>query len=397
MYNHSAACVCAAGLLRNGMMDMFEYRLIAKCPETGARAGEFITPHGVVKTPVFMPVGTQATVKAMTPEELEGLGAQIILGNTYHLHMRTGEDIVAEAGGLHRFMNWKHPILTDSGGFQVFSLAKLNKITDDGVEFRSHIDGSKHFMRPEDSMEIQQKLGGDIAMAFDECVSLPTTPEYSRAAMERTIAWAKRSRDSHNRRDQALFGIVQGAVYESQRLECIERLEEIGFPGYGIGGLSVGESHADMYRMLDALCPAMPEDRPRYLMGVGFPTNLIEAIARGVDMFDCVLPTRNGRNGQLFTRFGKMNIKNLSYARDFTPVDPQCGCYLCRNYTRAYLRHLYMAGEILAARLCSWHNLYFLVNLVNDARNAVIEGRFPAFRRAFMENFMEGAYLNEQL
>ncbi len=381
----------------NGMMNMFEYRVTARCAGTQARAGEFITPHGVIKTPVFMPVGTQATVKAMTPEELEELGAQIILGNTYHLHMRTGEDIVAEAGGLHRFMNWKHPILTDSGGFQVFSLAKLNKITDEGVEFRSHIDGSKHFMRPEDSMEIQQKLGGDIAMAFDECVSLPTTPEYSRAAMERTIAWAKRSRDSHSRSDQALFGIVQGAVYESQRLECIERLEEIGFPGYGIGGLSVGESHAEMYRMLDALCPSMPEDRPRYLMGVGFPTNLIEAIARGVDMFDCVLPTRNGRNGQLFTRFGKMNIKNLAYARDFTPVDPQCGCYLCRNYTRAYLRHLYMAGEILAARLCSLHNLYFLVNLVNDARNAVTEGRFPAFRRAFMETFMEGAYLNEHL
>ena len=381
----------------NGMMNMFEYRVTARCAGTQARAGEFITPHGVIKTPVFMPVGTQATVKAMTPEELEDLGAQIILGNTYHLHMRTGEDIVAEAGGLHRFMNWKHPILTDSGGFQVFSLAKLNKITDEGVEFRSHIDGSKHFMRPEDSMEIQQKLGGDIAMAFDECVSLPTTPEYSRAAMERTIAWAKRSRDSHSRSDQALFGIVQGAVYESQRLECIERLEEIGFPGYGIGGLSVGESHAEMYRMLDALCPSMPEDRPRYLMGVGFPTNLIEAIARGVDMFDCVLPTRNGRNGQLFTRFGKMNIKNLAYARDFTPVDPQCGCYLCRNYTRAYLRHLYMAGEILAARLCSWHNLYFLVNLVNDARSAVTEGRFPAFRRAFMETFMEGAYLNEHL
>ena len=374
---------------------MFEYKLIAECRQTGARAGVLTTPHGTVETPVFMPVGTQATVKAMTPEELEELGAQIILCNTYHLHMRTGEDIVEEAGGAHRFMNWKHPILTDSGGFQVFSLAKLNKITDEGVEFRSHIDGGKRFMRPEDSMEIQQKLGGDIAMAFDECVSLPTTPEYSRAAMERTIAWGKRCRDHHSRKDQALFGIVQGALYESQRIECVERLEEIGFPGYGIGGLSVGESHAEMYGVLDALCPKMPKEKPRYLMGVGFPTNLIEGVARGVDMFDCVLPTRNGRNGQLFTRFGKMNIKNLSYARDCTPPDPSCGCYVCRNFTRAYLRHLYTAGEILAARLCSWHNLYFLVNLLRDARSAIVEGRFPAFRRDFMENFMEGAYLDE--
>ena len=374
---------------------MFEYKLIAECRQTGARAGVLTTPHGTVETPVFMPVGTQATVKAMTPEELEELGAQIILCNTYHLHMRTGEDIVEEAGGAHRFMNWKHPILTDSGGFQVFSLAKLNKITDEGVEFRSHIDGGKRFMRPEDSMEIQQKLGGDIAMAFDECVSLPTTPEYSRAAMERTIAWGKRCRDHHSRKDQALFGIVQGALYESQRIECVERLEEIGFPGYGIGGLSVGESHAEMYGVLDALCPKMPKEKPRDLMGVGFPTNLIEGVARGVDMFDCVLPTRNGRNGQLFTRFGKMNIKNLSYARDFTPPDPSCGCYVCRNFTRAYLRHLYTAGEILAARLCSWHNLYFLVNLLRDARSAIVEGRFPAFRRDFMENFMEGAYLDE--
>lgn len=374
---------------------MFEYKLIAECPETGARAGEFTTPHGVIKTPVFMPVGTQATVKSMTPPELEEMGAQIILGNTYHLNMRPGEDIVAEAGGLHRFMGWNHPILTDSGGFQVFSLSKLNKIREEGVEFRSHIDGSKHFMRPEDSMAIQEKLGSDIAMAFDECVSLPTTEKYSREAMERTIRWAKRCSDFHSRTDQALFGIVQGALYEHQRIECIERLEEIGFPGYGIGGLSVGESHAEMYRVLDALSPHMPKTKPRYLMGVGFPTNLVEGVARGIDMFDCVLPTRNGRNGQVLTRLGKMNIKNQGFARDFTPVDPTCGCYVCRNFTRAYLRHLYTAGEMLSARLCSWHNLHFLVNLMHDARAAIIDGRFPAFRRQFMENFMEGAYLNE--
>ncbi|MEG1603163.1 MAG: tRNA guanosine(34) transglycosylase Tgt [Cloacibacillus sp.] len=374
---------------------MFEYKLIAECPETGARAGEFTTPHGVIKTPVFMPVGTQATVKSMTPPELEEMGAQIILGNTYHLNMRPGEDIVAEAGGLHRFMGWNHPILTDSGGFQVFSLSKLNKIGEEGVEFRSHIDGSKHFMRPEDSMAIQEKLGSDIAMAFDECVSLPTTEKYSREAMERTIRWAKRCSDFHSRTDQALFGIVQGALYEHQRIECIERLEEIGFPGYGIGGLSVGESHAEMYRVLDALSPHMPKAKPRYLMGVGFPTNLVEGVARGIDMFDCVLPTRNGRNGQVLTRLGKMNIKNQGFARDFTPVDPTCGCYVCRNFTRAYLRHLYTAGEMLSARLCSWHNLHFLVNLMHDARAAIIDGRFPAFRRQFMETFMEGAYLNE--
>ena len=369
---------------------MFEYRLIAECPETGARAGELITPHGVIETPVFMPVGTQATVKAMTPPELEEIGAQIILGNTYHLYMRPGADIVEEAGGLHKFMQWHHPILTDSGGFQVFSLSELRKITDEGVEFRSHLDGSKHFMRPEDSMDIQQKLGSDIAMAFDECVVWPTTEEYSRAAMERTISWAGRCKEHHSREDQALFGIVQGSMFEAQRIECIKRLEEIGFPGYGIGGLSVGESHEDMYRILDVLCPEMPVNKPRYLMGVGHPANLIEGVARGIDMFDCVLPTRNGRNGGVLTSFGKLNLKNRGFARDFTPIDPSCGCFTCRNFTRAYIRHLYTAGEILAARLCSWHNLYFLVNLMRDARKAIIEGRYPQFRRDFFSKYNEG-------
>lgn len=375
---------------------MFKYRLVAECPVTGARAGELTTSHGVIETPVFMPVGTQATVKAMTPPELEGLGAQIILGNTYHLYMRPGEDIVEEAGGLHRFMGWNHPILTDSGGFQVFSLSDLRKITEEGVEFRSHLNGSKHFMRPEDSMAIQQKLGSDIAMAFDECVSWPTTEEYSRDAMERTIRWAKRCKDFHTREDQTLFGIVQGSMFETQRIECIKRLEEINFKGYGIGGLSVGEEHDVMYRILDSLCPEMPKEKPRYLMGVGFPTNLVEGVARGIDMFDCVLPTRNGRNGSVLTRFGKLNIKNQGFARDFTPIDQTCDCYVCRNFTKAYIRHLYTAGEILAARLCSWHNLHFLVNLMKDARRAIIEGRFPSFRQNFMENFMEGAYLNDR-
>ena len=371
-------------------MPMFEYRLIAQCPETGARAGELVTPHGVIETPVFMPVGTQATVKAMTPPELEEIGAQIVLGNTYHLYMRPGADIVEEAGGLHKFMQWHHPILTDSGGFQVFSLSELRKITDEGVEFRSHLDGSKHFMRPEDSMDIQQKLGSDIAMAFDECVVWPTTEEYSRAAMERTISWARRCKDHHSREDQALFGIVQGSMFEDQRIECIRRLEDISFPGYGIGGLSVGESHEEMYRILDALCPEMPLNKPRYLMGVGHPANLVEGVARGIDMFDCVLPTRNGRNGGVLTSFGKMNLKNSVFARDFTPIDPSCGCYTCRNFTRAYIRHLYTAGEILASRLCSWHNLYFLVNLMKDARQAIIEGRYPRFRQDFFSKYNEG-------
>ena len=374
---------------------MFEYKIIAEDKETGARAGEFTTPHGIIKTPVFMPVGTQATVKAIIPEELETLGAQIILSNTYHLYMRPGEDIVAEAGGLHRFMNWKHPILTDSGGFQVFSLGDLRKITEDGVEFRSHIDGSKHFMRPENSIAIQEKLGADIIMAFDECVKLPAEQDYSQKSMERTVRWAKRCKEFHSREDQALFGIVQGCTFEKQRIECARLLQEIDFPGYAIGGLSVGESHEEMYRILDCTVPELPKEKPRYLMGVGFPTNLVEGIARGIDMFDCVLPTRNGRNGTVFTHEGRMNLKNLKYARDFTPMDPHCGCYACRNYTRAYIRHLHTAGEILAARLCSLHNVHFLVNLVAEARQAIIDGRFAQFRRNFMETFMDGAYLND--
>jgi queuine tRNA-ribosyltransferase len=375
---------------------MFKYKLIAECPETGARAGEFSTAHGVIETPIFMPVGTQATVKAMTPEELEDLGAQIILGNTYHLYMRPGEDIVHEAGGLHKFMNWHHPILTDSGGFQVFSLADLRKITDDGVEFRSHIDGSTHFMRPEDSMEIQQKLGSDIAMVFDECVPWPTTKEYSQEAVERTIKWAKRCKEYHSLESQALFGIVQGSMFEDQRIECMKRLQDIDFPGYAIGGLSVGEPHDEMYRVLDALTPHMPKDKPRYLMGVGFPTNLVEGVARGVDMFDCTIPTRNGRNGGVLTRTAKLNLRNKKYERDFTPLDSNCNCYTCRNYTRAYIRHLYATREILASRLCTWHNLYFLVNLMKEARQAIIDGKFPEFRENFMVNFMEGQYISEE-
>ena len=368
---------------------MFEFKVIAECPETGARAGEFVTPHGVIKTPVFMPVGTQATVKAMLPGELETISAQIILGNTYHLYLRPGAELIAEAGGLHRFMGWEHPILTDSGGFQVFSLAKLNKITDNAVSCRSHIDGSEHVMSPEWSMKVQELLGSDVAMCFDQCAPFPVTHEGAEEAARRTSLWARRSREAHARPDQALFGIVQGSVYEDLRLRSAEELSAMDFPGYGIGGLSVGEPHADMYRILDLLNGVMPREKPRYLMGVGYPPNIVEGIARGVDMFDCVLPTRNGRNGTLFTSFGRVNIKAKKYERDFTPLDPECDCLLCQNFTRAYLRHLYHCGEILSARLCTWHNLRFTLRLAERAREAILAGTFPEFRARFNAQFMD--------
>ena len=363
------------------------FRLLAECPVTGARAGEYSTPHGTLRTPVFMPVGTQATVKAMAPLELEQMGAQILLGNTYHLFLRPGEDLVERAGGLHRFMDWPRPILTDSGGFQVFSLAELRTLSDEGVVFRSHRDGSRHLMTPERSVKIQEKLGSDIAMCFDECVPYPSTPEASREGMERTLRWAVRCREAHARPGQDLFGIVQGSVYEDQRVLCARELVRLDFPGYAIGGLSVGESHGEMYRILDCLAPEMPRTKPRYLMGVGHPANLVEGIARGVDLFDCVLPTRNGRNGTVFTSTGRLNVKNQALAEDFRPLDETCDCYVCRHYTRAYLRHLYKAGEILAARLCTWHNLHFLLSLVEGARNAILEGTFPAYREAFHARF----------
>ncbi|MDR1471469.1 MAG: tRNA guanosine(34) transglycosylase Tgt [Synergistaceae bacterium] len=373
---------------------MFEFKVIAECPKSGARAGEFATPHGVFETPLFMPVGTQATVKAMSPPELEGLGARVILGNTYHLYLRPGADLIEEAGGLHRFMGWNGPILTDSGGFQVFSLASLRSISDDGVEFRSHIDGSRHFMTPELSMGVQRSLGSDIAMCFDECVKLPATEEASRSAVARTLKWARRCRDyfsSRGVRGQALFGIVQGALFGDHRRLCARRLVEIGFDGYAIGGLSVGETHDEMYAALDTLRDELPVSKPRYLMGVGMPENLVEGVARGMDMFDCVLPTRNGRNGSLLTRRGRINIKNAAYERDFSPIDENCGCYVCRNFTRAYVRHLYRAGEILSARLCSWHNLHFLVNLMKDARRAIIDGSYPEFRDGVLGSLGVGA------
>ena len=374
---------------------MFEYHLIAVDPETGARAGEFVTPHGVIPTPVFMPVGTQATVKSMSPDELREIDAKIILSNTYHLFLRPGPDLIAKAGGLHGFMNWDRPILTDSGGFQVFSLARINRIMDDGVEFRSHLDGTKYMMTPELATEIQEKLGSDIAMCFDQCVELPCTREQAESAVERTLRWAARCKAAHTRDDQAQFGIVQGGLFDDLRASCADELAAMDFPGYAVGGLSVGESHAEMYRCMEALMPHMPAEKPRYLMGVGHPANLIEGIARGIDMFDCVLPTRNGRTGTVFTHDGRMNIKNAQYAEDFSPIDAECDCYACRNFTRAYGRHLSRAGENLAVRLLSWHNIHFLVKLVAGARRAIIEGRFGAYRREFMSRYDGGAYCGD--
>ena len=369
------------------------FELIRTCARTGARAGILHTPHGDIPTPIYMPVGTQAVVKAMTPPEMHQLEAKIILSNTYHLHLRPGEDVVAKAGGLHRFMGWDAPILTDSGGFQVFSLADLRHITEEGVHFRSHLDGSRLFMGPEESMQIQQKLGADIAMAFDVCSPYPCGVEEARAAMERTQRWAERCREAHHRLDQALFGIVQGAFDEGLRVESLKGLMALDFPGYGIGGLSVGEPKELMYRMLDALQPHYPEDRPRYLMGVGTPDCLLEGVARGIDMFDCVLATRVARNGTLLTRSGRMVVKNARYAEDFSPIDPDCDCYTCRNHSRAYLRHLFKAGEITGPRLASIHNLRTLIVLMQEIREAILQDSLPEYREAFYARYdMAGAF-----
>jgi len=366
------------------------FRVDARCGRTRARAGVLETAHGPVKTPAFMPVGTRATVKAMAPFELKAIGAQIILSNTYHLYLRPGPEIIAEAGGLHRFMGWDRPILTDSGGFQVFSLSDLRKVTDEGVHFQSHIDGSRHFLTPELAVKIQEQLGSDIAMCFDECVPYPCSEKESANAVDRTVDWAKRCRAVHKREDQLLFGIVQGSVFADQRRRCAEFLAEMNFSGYGIGGLSVGEPHENMYEILDETIPVLPPEKPRYLMGVGYPPNLIEGVARGVDMFDCVLPTRLGRNGTVFTWKGRMNIKNRIYERDFSPIDPECSCYACRTASRAYIRHLYRSGEILASRLCTWHNLHFLQKLMELMRESIFKGQFESLRREFHENFRDG-------
>ena len=367
-------------------MPAVAYELIRQCPETGARAGRLHTPHGSFDTPMFMPVGTQGTVKTLSPEELHTMGAGVILGNTYHLFLRPGHEIVKKAGGLHRFMNWDGAILTDSGGFQVFSLGALRKISEEGVAFRSHHDGSKQFLSPEKSMEIQMALGSDIAMAFDECTPYPADYEYACRSMRLTTRWAKRCQAVHNREDQALFGIVQGGMYADLRQESAEQLVAMDFPGYAIGGLSVGEPKPLMYEVLEQTVPFLPQNKARYLMGVGTPDCLVEGVARGIDMFDCVFPTRVARNGTAITSQGRVVIRNAAYIEDFTPLDPECDCYTCRNYSRAYLRHLIRCDEIFGLRLMSLHNLHYLIKLMHQIRTAIIDGNYPEFRKLFWRN-----------
>ena len=367
------------------------YELIKK---TGnARAGIITTPHGTIETPVFMPVGTQGTVKGMTKEELVELGSEIILGNTYHLHLRPGDDLVARFGGLHKFSGWERPILTDSGGFQVFSLGHLRKITEEGVAFSSHLDGSKRFLSPEKSIEIQNNLGSDIVMLFDECPPGMSSREYLIPSIERTARWAKRCIEAHKRpEEQGLFAIVQGGIYEELREKSLESLREMDehFSGYAMGGLAVGEPREDMYRILEHITPKFPENKPRYLMGVGEPLDMLEAVESGIDMMDCVQPTRIGRHGTVFTKYGRLVVKNAGYAEDDRPLDEGCNCYVCRNYSRGYIRHLLKAGEILGQRLTTYHNLYFLVQLMKNARKAILEDRFLEFKEEFVKNYTMG-------
>ena len=364
----------------------FDFTLLAQDGATAARTGIFQTPHGPIATPCFAPVGTQATVKTLTPADLHELGATLILANTYHLYLRPGSELIARLGGLHRFMAWDGPILTDSGGYQVFSLAHRRKLDADGVTFRSHLDGSLHRFTPEKVMQIEADLGADIIMALDECPD-PLDRHYNEIALQRTHAWAARCREAQRRGDQALFGIVQGGVFPDLRVQSARFLRSLDFPGYGIGGLAVGETKEQMYATLDITVPELPADRPRYLMGVGAPEDLVEAVARGVDLFDCVLPTRVARNGGLMTRRGRLNLRNAQYAADTRPVEEGCACACCRTFSRAYLRHLFKAGEILALRLATVHNLHFLLTLMADMRAAISAGRFDELRRGFLADY----------
>ncbi len=369
---------------------MFKYEVIKVCKQSGARVGKLTTPHGEIITPVFMPVGTNATVKALTPRDLEEAKASIILANTYHLYLRPGEDLVAKAGGLHEFMQWHKPILTDSGGFQVFSLSAMRKITDEGVTFASYIDGSRHFMSPEKAIEVENKLGADIIMAFDECTEGNSDYATAKTALRRTNLWLDRCVKAHQREDQMLFPIVQGNMYKDLRIESIKKVLEHAKCGFSIGGLSVGEPKPVMYEMLDTLRPYYPEDQPRYLMGVGSPDCLVEGIMRGIDMFDCVLPTRMARNGTAFTRDGNLTIRNATFAEDFAPVEEDCDCYCCRNFSRAYIRHLIKSDEILGGKLLSIHNIRFLTRLMEDIRQAIMEDRFGDFYREFTARYKWG-------
>ncbi len=363
------------------------YKLIHQDKNTKARLGKISTAHGDLDTPAFMPVGTHATIKGLMLKDVAEAGAQIMLSNAYHVYLRPGTEIIKKAGGLHKFMGWDKPILTDSGGYQVFSLALFRKMHDRGVEFQSHIDGLKHFLTPEDVIRIQQDLGSDIMMPLDECVHYPCTKEQSRTAMERTLAWAKRSKDAKGDSPAKLFGIVQGATYEDLRLECAKRMVEMDFDGYSIGGVSVGESSNLIYNILELVAAELPADKPRYAMGIGYPFDILEAVERGVDMFDCVIPTRYGRNGTAFTSCGKIAIRNAGYAEDLGPLDPQCGCYTCLNFSRAYLRHLFNAKEMLGLILLSLHNVYFFLDLMRAVRREIAKDNFSQFKQMFLMNY----------
>ncbi|OGS24849.1 MAG: tRNA guanosine(34) transglycosylase Tgt [Elusimicrobia bacterium RIFOXYB2_FULL_50_12] len=376
-------------------MTVGTFKILKKSGDCKARLGTLETANGTIRTPVFMPVGTQGTVKSISNDELVALGAEIILSNAYHLYLRPGTELISEAGGIHRFIGWKKPMLTDSGGFQVFSLATLRRLNADGVEFRSHIDGSKHTFTPEKSIEVQQKIGADIIMCFDECAPYPCAYDYAQRSMDTSVKWAQRCREYFEKsapdsgREQLLFGIIQGSVYADLRRESARRTVEIGFPGYAIGGLSVGEPKNDMAAMLEATVPLLPEDKPHYLMGVGMPEDIWEAVERGIDMFDCVLPTRNGRNGQAFTMRGKVNIGNAPYQRDFGPLDPECNCPACRGYSRSYISHLFRSQELLALRLLTLHNLYFMINLLDIIRKSIESDTFAEAKKRFFAGYFQ--------
>ena len=364
-----------------------EYTLIKKDKNCNARLGKIKTNYGEYETPMFMPVGTQATVKTLSPEELKEIDCGIILANTYHLWLRPGETVIDHSGGLHKFMNWNGPILTDSGGFQVFSLAKRKDITEEGVKFKNQYNGDALLLTPEKSIEIQNKLDSDIAMSFDECIPYPATYEYAKKSTERTLRWAERGLKVHSNEHQSLFGIVQGGEYQDLREECAKKLASMPFDGYSIGGTSVGEDKDTMYRMIDYAIKYLPEDKPRYIMGVGDPYDLFEGVMRGVDMFDCVHPTRLARHGHAFTRTGKINLKNAKYKEDFTPVDSTCDCECCKNYTKAYIRHLIVADETLGQRLLSIHNLRFLIRIMENIRESIKEDRFLEYKEEFMNTY----------
>lgn len=375
----------------------FTFELIAQDEQTGARAGLLHTPHGSIETPIFMPVGTQATVKTLDQGDLVEANAQIILGNAYHLYLRPGHELIDRAGGLHAFMNWQRPILTDSGGFQVFSLGDLNKISEEGVRFQSHLDGSYHLFSPEKVMEIEHGLGADIIMAFDECTPYPCERDYAQNSMEMTLRWAERCLARHrqlsdersHRPPQALFGIVQGSIYPDLRQRCAHALVDMDLPGYAIGGLAVGEPRAQMIDVITATAPHLPIEKPRYLMGVGLPHDLVEAVGLGVDMFDCVVPTRNARNGTVFTRSGRLRLKNAKHAEDGAPLEEGCACKTCTQYSRAYLRHLFQTGEFLGLHLATFHNIFFFQQFMREARQAIIAGHFAQWQRDFLAQYSD--------